>query len=152
ELAGGLAGAFQYGASRPCQGGSCALSGPSRVRSGLLAAAPEAAGAVLGGTAGALLGGDVESALLGARLGETAAARAALVGRWARSNLVCFPGDMEARLRGGWKRWDAAAVGDEVATCAEDDSHGPLVYRRIEELFVSAAPLWEVALEGGAVL
>src|SRR5262249_57166057 len=27
-----------------------------------------------------------------------------------------------------------------------------IVYRRLEELFVSAAPLWEVALEGGAVL
>jgi hypothetical protein len=71
-----------------------------------------------------------------------------VLGNIALMTRACFTGDMQVLTRHGWVRWDELKVGDEVACCDENNPHGTIEYRPVEELFVTRAPIWHVQVNG----
>jgi hypothetical protein len=74
-----------------------------------------------------------------------------VLGNMALMTRACFTGDMHVLTRRGWVRWDELKVGDKVACCDENNPHGTIEYRPVEELFVTRAPIWHVQVQGRVI-
>ncbi len=60
----------------------------------------------------------------------------------------CFTADMLLDVEGGKKRADAIVVGDKLWSRDEFDSTGPVELKKVEEVFVRVAPIWQVDVAG----
>jgi len=68
---------------------------------------------------------------------------------------ACFAGETKIYARGlwgcGWRRIDLITVDDEVLSRDENDPHGALVWKKVEEVFVRTAQVYILHL-GGRVI
>jgi hypothetical protein len=153
ELAGGLFGAFANGWEHG-QGDSRHLGGlvGGRTWTGLKVLGYEAGAAALGGGLGYLADG-IDGALQGANTARALAGLALSGNKRLQEALfsACFAAGTPLRTPEGSKPVEQFRVGDWILSRSEFEPGGPVVAKRVEEVFVRTGRIWVLRVSGRVI-